>query len=252
MLRKCHLPREGAEGQKDLNQSFNGLVNHLSVSIEGAGAEDEDGEREALVVAYADDFTFSVPEELIDNETKHAVTVSYEYGQISSEKDEDGAFVNVTVEGGVWKNIIFSCLAEINTYAWVKAPALTYAQTDGKTALSNIKATNTRDGKYTVTLDKLTTAAYDNMIDLTDAEAHLYSQSAKDGEIVEGSEDEYFSVALANVGTDAAPAQGLVFTPNSEAQNPEATVYSTLVIKAKDYFGHDVVIKIANVEVKKR
>ena len=255
------LPISTTEGQKDLKQSFNGLVNHMIVSIAGAGDVDpETEEREALEVVYSDNFVFSVPEELIDNETKHAVTVSYDYGFISSEKDDDDNFVTVKVDGGAWNNVIFSCLADINTYAWVAAPALTYAQEDGKTLLANIKVTNARDGKYTTTLDKLLVALTgDNyaMINLTGAEAHLYSQVAKDGAIVEGSEDEYFSVNIQDgvtvgTGTAAKTGKGLVFTPNSEAQNPEATVYSTLVISAKDYFGHDVEITIANVEVKKR
>ena len=255
------LPISTTEGQKDLKQSFNGLVNHMIVSIAGAGDVDpETEEREVLEVVYSDNFVFSVPEELIDNETKHAVTVSYDYGFISSEKDDDDNLVTVKVNGGAWNNVIFSCLADINTYAWVAAPALTYAQEDGKTLLANIKVTNARDGKYTTTLDKLLVALTGDdyaMINLTGAEAHLYSQVAKDGAIVEGSEDEYFSVNIQDgvtvgTGTAATTGKGLVFTPNSEAQNPEATVYSTLVISAKDYFGHDVEITIANVEVKKR
>ena len=246
----------GANGKKDLKQSFNGLADHMIVSIAGAGDVDtETDEREALEVTSATEFVFSVPEELIDNETKHAVTVSYDYGFISSEKDDDDNFVTVKVNGGAWNNVIFSCLADINTYAWVTAPALTYEQTDGKTLLANIKATNTRDGKYTTTLDKLITAACDNMIVLG-TEAHLYSQVAKDGAIVEGSEDEYFTVSIEEVtigtGKDAKTGMGLKFSPSAKAQNPEATVYSTLVISAKDYFGHDVEITIANVEVKKR
>ena len=251
----------GTEGKKDLTQSFNGLVEHMIVSIAGAGDVDPDTEeRVALEVTSSDNFVFSVPEELIDNETKHAVEVVYDYGFISSEKDENDDFVTVAVPVGTWNNVIFSCLAEVNTYAWATAPSLTYEQTDGKTLLANIKVTNARDGKYTTTLDKLLVALTGDdyaMINMTGAEAHLYSQTAKDGAIVEGSEDEYFSVDIQDnvtvgTGKDAKTGKGLVFTPNSAAQNPEATVYSTLIITAKDYFGHDVEIKIANVEVKKR
>lgn len=243
-------------GTKDLKQSFNGLDNDANYTFIFKDAQKNSAdELEDMTISNA--YTFTVANNFIDNTTKHAVEVSYNFGLISSETGfTGGALKNYVVKGGEFKNIIFSCLAEINTYAWAAAPSLTYAQTDGKTLLENIKSTNTRDGKYTTTLDKLITAACDNMIqNLSGATYELWSQVAKDGAIKEGSKNEYFTPAYdanVTVGTGASAKEGITFTPNSEAQNPEATVYSTLIIKAKDYFNHDVVIKIANVEVKKR
>ncbi|MCQ4921380.1 hypothetical protein NE700_22095, partial [Phocaeicola vulgatus] len=72
--------------------------------------------------------------------------VEYNFGIISSKL---GGTKDFTVKGREFKNIIFSCLAEINTYAWATAPSWTYAQADGTTLCSNIKVPNTRDGKYT-------------------------------------------------------------------------------------------------------
>lgn len=257
---------EVTEGSKDLVQSFNGLKNGdtydknfvFTFADAEVGPEDETKTKE---VKYDDEngYTFNVGSDFIDNETKHAVTVGYNFGEISSNtKVTNGIPADYKVNGGEFKNIIFSCLAEINEYAWTKAPSLTYAQEDGSTLFSNIKATNKRDGKYTTTLDQLMTEAKDNMIsDLSNAEFELWSQVAKDGAIKEGSKNEYFTPAYADdikytVGKEEKTDKGIKFTPNSEAQNPEATVYSTLIIKAKDYFGHDAVIEIKNVEVKKR
>lgn len=244
-------------GTKDLKQSFNGLDDVNYTFIFKDAQKNSAGELEDMTIGNT--YTFTVANSFIDNVTKHAVEVSYNFGQISSETGfTSGVQKDYVVKGGEFKNVIFSCLAEINTYAWATAPSLTYAQTDGKTLLENIKSTNTRDGKYTTTLDKLITAACDNMIqNLSGATYELWSQVAKDGAIKEGSKNEYFTPVYAasvtvGTGTSAKTGEGITFTPNSEAQNPEATVYSTLIIKAKDYFNHDVVIRIANVEVKKR
>jgi hypothetical protein len=246
------------DGTKDLKQSFNGLDADVNYTFVFKDAQKNSaGELEDMTIGNT--YTFTVANSFIDNVTKHAVEVSYNFGQISSETGfTSGVQKDYVVKGGEFKNVIFSCLAEINTYAWATAPSLTYAQTDGKTLLENIKSTNTRDGKYTTTLDKLITAACDNMIqNLSGATYELWSQVAKDGAIKEGSKNEYFTPVYAasvtvGTGTSAKTGEGITFTPNSEAQNPEATVYSTLIIKAKDYFNHDVVIRIANVEVKKR
>ena len=262
------LPIEsGAKGEKDLVSSFNGLKDATDTYDENfiftfAAAVNNGGEVEDLEVKYdgTNKYKFNVTENFINNETKHAVTVEYNFGKISSKL---GDVKDYTVKGGEFKNIIFSCLAEINTYAWATAPSLTYAQADGTTLFSNIKVTNTRDGKYTTTLDQLMTVAKDNMIaDLSNATFELWSQVAKDGAIKEGSKNEYFTPNYAadikytvkenGKDVEKTDGKGIKFTPNSEAQNPEATVYSTLIIKAKDYFGHDAVIEIKNVEVKKR
>lgn len=259
------------KGSKDLVQSFNGLKNgenydenFVFTFADAMVDPDDDTKKAALEVEYNEGYTFNVGSDFIDNETKHAVTVGYNFGAISSNtKVTEGIPADYKVNGGEFKNIIFSCLAEINTYAWTKAPSLTYAQVDGGTLFSNIKATNTRDGKYSVTLDKLITSACDNMIsDLSTATFELWSQVAKDGAIKEGSKNEYFTptystsvkytVKEGGKDVEKTDGVGISFTPNSEAQNPEATVYSTLIIKAKDYFGHDAVITIKNVEVKKR
>ena len=198
-------------------------------------------------------YKFNVTEDFIDNEKLHAVTVAYNFGKISSKLGEK----DYTVKGGEFKNIIFSCLAEINEYTWVKAPSLTYEE-GGKTLFANIKSENKRDGKYTTTLDQLITAKKDNMIKgLENATYELWSQVAKGGVIKEGSKNEYFTPEYATDVTvgedkDQKTGAGIIFTLNSEDQNINEDVYSTLIIKAKDYFGHDVVIKISDVLVKKR
>ena len=250
-------PLASLDGEKDLKQSFNGLDADANYTFIFKDAQKNGNDLEDLKVT--NNYVFTVANDFIDNKTSHAVTVSYSFGQISSAAEfKNGVLQDYVVTGGEFKNIIFSCLAEINTYAWATAPSFTYEQTDAKTLLENIKSTNTRDGKYTTTLDKLITAACDNMIaDVSTATYELWSQVAKDGDIKEGSKNEYFvpsysASVTVGTGASAKTGKGIIFTPASKAQNPEATVYSTLIIKAKDYFNHDVTIKIKNVEVKKR
>ena len=53
-----------------------------------------------------------------------------------------------------------------------------------------------------------------------------------------GEVDEYFTVNI-----EEGKITG--FTVNSKATNPTAAVPSTLTIKCKDMYGHDVIIKVA-------
>ena len=257
-------------GTKDLADSFNGLKlgedsydEHFIFTF--AAASKVNDEVKDLEVSYnaTNKYEFTVANKFIDNEKLHAVTVSYNFGEISSKAygTKDGS--DYKVKGGEFKNIIFSCLADINDYKWVTAPVLTYEDSDGtRTSFSNIKSINERDGKYSTTLDQLITTAKDNMIQgLDKATYELWSQVAKGGAIKEGSKNEYFIPSYAKevtevkdgdkVTTPAQPA-GILFSKGSSKQNPEAIVYSTLIIKAKDYFGHEAVIKISDLEVKKR
>ena len=253
----------GAQGEKDLVSSFNGLKDATDTYDQNfiftfADAAKVGDKVKDLEVKYdgTTNYKFNVTEDFIDNEKLHAVTVAYNFGQISSKLGEK----DYTVKGGEFKNIIFSCLAEINDYNWVdkKAPILTYAQENGQTLFAYIKSENTRDGKYSTTLDQLITEKCDKMIqDLENATYELWSQVKEGGAIKDGSKNEYFTpkyAAEVTVGEDKDQKKGagITFTPNSAAQNPEGNVYSTLIIKAKDYFGHDVVIKISDVLVKKR
>ena len=251
----------GAQGEKDLVSSFNGLKDaednyDTNFIFTFADAVKKGDKVEDLEIEYRElaKYKFNVTEDFIDNEKLHAVTVAYNFGKISSKLGDKKDY---TVKGGEFKNIIFSCLAEINEYTWVKAPSLTYEE-GGQTLFANIKSENKRDGKYTTTLDQLITVEKDNMIkDLENATYELWSQVAKGGVIKEGSKNEYFTPEYAadvTVGEDKdkKTGAGIKFTLNSEDQNINEDVYSTLIIKAKDYFGHEVVIKISDVLVKKR
>ena len=257
------LPIEnGTKGEKDLVSSFNGLKVATDTYDQNfiftfADAAKDGDEVKDLEVKYngATNYEFNVTKDFIDNKKLHAVTVAYNFGKISSKLGDKKDY---TVKGGEFKNIIFSCLAEINDYTWAKAPALTYAQEDGKTLFAYIKSENKRDGKYSTTLDQLLTDKCDKMIQgLDNATYELWSQVAKGGAIKDGSKNEYFTPKYAaevtvGEGKDQKKGAGITFTPNSDAQNPEGDVYSTLIIKAKDYFDHDVVIEISDVLVKKR
>ena len=182
--------------------------------------------------------TLSVVEKYIDNKTQHATTAVYNYGKISSEK-KDGAFVNYTIDAASFPTV-FNCIYN-DTYTWrwatkddlgLKATAtlpysteLTYGKDVTVEYAKYIKGISSRDSEYSALLS----APHKKSLEIK--EAHLVSNA--NGEV-----DEYFTVNI-----EEGKITG--FTVNSEATNPTAAVPSTLTIKCKDMYGHDVIIKVA-------
>lgn len=256
------------KGNNTLTNSFNGLANEdLSVydqnfTFKFAEADrNEAGEVEALKVSFdaTNHYTFDVANEFIDSKKLHAVTVEYNFGEISSTAYGAKNGNDYIVTGGEFKNIIFSCLETQNDYTWTKngTPKFKYGKTDATIQFSQIQSTNSRDGKYSITLDKLVTETGDNMISGLDAATYeLWSQTSKGGDVKAGSKNEYFipsyQAATSATSDKAATPACIKLDLGSNKQNPLATVYSTLIIKTTDYFGHEVSIMVKDLEVQKR
>ena len=236
-----------ATGYKDMEQAINGLNTNFVISFANAALKAENGKnyyKNALDVT-ATPWKVNVSNAkddagvaLIDNETKHETTISYNYGKISSVKPTEDYIVNVeTVQ------TVFACPLNTvaQTYAWAQVPAvygtngqvvtpakdvnvLTYGSE--KTVITNIfdclVAHNSFDN--TVFGGKLS-ERYNKYVKI---EAKLISNGSK--------LEDYYTATVTN---------GVItFHKQSAATNPTADVASTLVLTMTDAFGHENVYKL--------
>ena len=236
-----------ATGYKDMNQAINGLNTNFVISFANAALKAENGKnyyKNALDVT-ATPWKVNVSNAkddagvaLIDNETKHETTISYNYGKISSVKPNEDYTVTVeTVQ------TVFACPLNTaaQTYAWAQVPAvygtngqvvtpakdvnvLTYGSEE--TVIPNIfkclVAHNSFDN--TVFGGKLS-ERYNKYVKI---EAKLISNGSK--------LEDYYTATVTN---------GVItFHKQSAATNPTADVASTLVLTMTDAFGHENVYKL--------
>ena len=236
-----------ATGYKDMNQAINGLNTNFVISFANAALKAENGKnyyKNALDVT-ATPWKVNVSNAkddagvaLIDNETKHETTISYNYGKISSVKPNEDYTVTVeTVQ------TVFACPLNTaaQTYAWAQVPAvygtngqvvtpakdvnvLTYGSEE--TVIPNIfkclVAHNSFDN--TVFGGKLS-ERYNKYVKI---EAKLISNGSK--------LEDYYTATVTN---------GVItFHKQSAATNPTADVASTLVLTMTDAFGHKNVYKL--------
>ncbi len=208
----------------------------------------KDGNKDVAVVV-AGDKTLEVVKDYINNSAKHATTVVYNYGKISSVKNADGGYDDVTREAEKFETIYNCIYNSTYTWAWATREQLGSEYTDKNTdgsykkampsteltygtdrsdfaAASFIFGTSTKDSRYS----KLLSAPYESSLIIKDAT--LTSDA--------NGEEEYFDVTIANNHITGFKATAL-----SSETNPTAAVPSTLTIKCKDMYGHDVIIKVA-------
>ena len=200
----------------------------------------------------------------INNETQHATTVVYNYGKISSKKNAKGEYDDWTVKAADF-NTIYNCIYN-DTYTWTWA---NNAQLGGQFAQKDNKGNYVNSTPSTTLIYGMDyTMTYPDGSTLLNVDAAIYGTSAWDSEYnamlsksYNGSlkitsatltsnangEEEYFDVQLDNNGH----ITGFKAILLSSTTNPTADVPSTLTIKAKDMYGHDVVIKLP-MTVKKR
>ena len=236
-----------ATGYKDMEQAINGLNTNFVISFANAALKAENGKnyyKNALDVT-ATPWKVNVSNAkddagvaLIDNETKHETTISYNYGKISSVKPTEDYIVNVeTVQ------TVFACPLNTvaQTYAWAQVPAvygtngqvvtpakdvnvLTYGSTETVVTniFNNLIAHNSFDN--TVFGGKLS-EVYNKYVNI---EAKLISNGSQ--------LEDYYTATVTN---------GVItFHQQSAATNPTADVASTLVLTMTDAFGHKNVYEL--------
>lgn len=178
----------------------------------------------------------TVAKEFIDNSTAHAATVTYNFGEISTEtKDNNGIVIDYIVP--VYNfNIVYSNVYKTYTWNWATRTQLV-PEVDADDPLPYETSVKQDAAGYKVKAEHIygvsTTESYSTL--LSSAEK-LEIQGAKLISNVSKNED-YFTVAYDD--TDKV----FSFTPVTAAKLT-VNVPSTLVITAKDYYDNDVVIEI--------
>ena len=261
------------KGTMDMDQIFNfpAKSNPAMYSIKFATTKwNADNEAYTDVMPAAGNSAVEVAAKLIDNETKHATTATYNYGVISSAQyAKHVADANVTANyivevPEVNFETIYNCIYN-DTYSWA------WATREQLAILNSAWTKKNEDGSYkyelpTLTLtygESMTKVAYNNGSDKkADLEQFIYGVSTKDSRFNAFLATPYQTTSLKIVKekttftSDANGKQeyfeplwngdhlqGLQFIPT--ASNPEADVPSTLTITVVDMYGHERVIKIA-------
>ena len=195
--------------------------------------------------------SIDVQTEFIDNKTEHATVVSYNYGEISSKKDEKGNYIPVVIKAAEIKTV-YCCFykKEIHTWNWATNDQVGKISIDG----TEINYAEKKDGKYvnalpstTLTYGSNSEIAYNNFI---------FGQNAIDGTFSKLLSDSYegsLVVKSAKLVSDATQKEDyfsvstdLKFTAikTDLGSNPKENVPSTLTVTCVDSYGHEVVISL--------
>lgn len=226
---------EGTMPMKDVFNYGTGAAENYLITF---ATSKKDAENKDIDNAVAGDDVLSVAKSYIDNTTKHATSVEYNYGLISSKKDKDGNAIPHKVEAIAFETVYNNIYNSTYTWAWdVTLPVANRQKTDvvyGDNTftvdLNKVAGKSGRDSKYNAPLG----TPY--LESLTFEKAELISKANN----VSG---EYFIV-----GGDLS---GLTFTEASGSTNPTADVPSTLRITLKNMYNQDVVVNLDMI-VKKR
>lgn len=177
----------------------------------------------------------------IDYETEHETKVVYNYGQVSSQKNAKGEYEDLVIEAATIKTI-YNCFynKDVHTWEWATkkqlelndkqelpySTVLTYGEVGTKAPnAAHIFGTNVIDGEFTSALS----STYGNSLVIKSAT--LTSDAT--GKV------DYFRVDVTNNNFTFA-----VLKEGEIGSNPKQDVPSTLTIKCKDSYGHDVVITL--------
>ena len=188
-----------------------------------AGTDDADKTKAKKVEG---DKALEVIVDYIDNTTKHATTVSYNYGDISSDNKKNPYKVTVRTFQTVYNEIY----NDTYTWAWTtgETPSVTYGAGSGE---------ENADPKFEIVLanDITGTSSYDKIYNATLGKSYGGSVEVVSAKLTSNAngEEEYFEIDFKSDPTK------FIFKPISEATRPEADVPSTLTVKYTDQYAED-------------
>ena len=283
-------------GYRDLTQAINGLAGGAYVTFantapkadgtksyytglytatSGTETTDVSGKNYFLNVKNAADDANTL---LIDNTTKHATVVGYNYGKITSQKDDNG-FVDYTVEVDNTTQTIFACPLNENVqkYSWMKytsgtAGTKAYVNSDVNFLYYNAPNSFGRGAVKTKNADGVVTSYIADgdiniinfIIGANDFDNSLFGgtfaqlierqtgdaaplgryHTIKSAQLISDGNNkvnEYFVPVITNT-VDGTPS--FTFTTGSATSNPPADVPSTLKIVLVDAFGHEHTVSL--------
>lgn len=222
---------KSANGSVDLHNIFYNLDNNVSFTIADA-AKDAEGKLTSVKADKNNNFVVNVAaKDFIDSKDKHAVTVKYNYGEISLVKDKNGNWVkqNHAVDYTKPLSVTFACWHSASSYAWAdkKQPSLQWKATANviKTDIKDITVKNTYNNDFFGgTFNSLLT---NNYLEVKAGSAHL---------TYEGQKDPYF-----NVTVDATNGKFIFTQTGIQAENaPTIDHLENLEFIVVDAYGHEV------------
>ena len=252
------------EGTMKMTEVFNfgeGKADQYEITFD---ASKKDGNKDVAVEVGGDE-TLTVVKDYIDNETAHETTAAYNYGQISSKKNAKGEYEDWIVEATTFSTI-YNCIYN-DTYTWkwanneqLKEVNAAFADKDDKGNYKNATPSTTLTYGIDYTMQQpggaamwvdtaiFGTSAWDSEYNALLSRAYMESLKITEATLTSDAngKEEYFEVVL-----DGNHIKGFEAINLSSTTNPTADVPSTLTIKAKDMYNHDVVIKLP-MTVKKR
>ena len=234
-----------ADGKMEIENFINfgdGVDEQYEVTFATSAADaDEDGVLDSKTVK-GDGF-IQVGKAFVDNTTEHATKVVYNFGKISSET-EDGADYKLTAAE---IKTVYCCFYKSDVHTWDWATH------------ENLGHTQDADGNWSTELGYTTSLEYGTST-TTGLDAYVYGVNAIDGMFTAALKDAKVNgktslvVKSAKLISDATEkpdyfsvSTDLKFTAikTDIGSNPKADVPSTLIITCEDYYGHEVVIKLA-------
>lgn len=220
-----------ATGSMDLKNVFNGLDDS---NYEFTFTDSKVGNDAAVKVTSADDYTVTINEKFIDNKTKHATAIKYNYGSVKLVWDAaTSAYKNDVHTVTAYQDIqtVYACVYDkaVHTWAWVKDTKAEVKYNVASTTdltIAMVQGANSYNANdFSKKLNDLNTKG------LTYKEARLYSDINTPITM-----DEYFTVKVTDTGIE--------FKPQSATTTPADNVVSTLVLIYTDMYGHDVKIQL--------
>ena len=236
------------EGTVDLDNIFYNLDTKVSFTVKDAA---KDGDK---IVDVKSDPThvLTINKEFIDSKTAHAITASYNFGEISCQYNaetknwETKNWIKTSEKN---MNVTFACWESANSYAWNKATAdikvgdvviFTKNATQPQLKWTAAGTSVTVGGKYIKTANSYNNDYFGGMLNavigtkkflqVVPGSAHLYYGAQ---------EDPYFKVTV-DANGDASFTQN-----NVQAENaPVADHVETLKFKVRDAFWHERTISL--------
>ena len=236
------------EGTVDLDNIFYNLDTKVSFTVKDAAKHGD----KIVDVTSDPEHVLTINKDFIDSKTAHAITASYNFGEISCQYNaetknwETKNWIKTSEKN---MNVTFACWESANSYAWIKATAdikvgdvviFTKNATQPQLKWTAAGTSVTVGGEYIKTANSYNNDYFGGMLNavigtkkflqVVPGSAHLYYGAQ---------EDPYFKVTV-DANGDASFTQN-----NVQAENaPVADHVETLKFKVRDAFWHERTISL--------
>lgn len=236
------------EGTVDLDNIFYNLDTKVSFTVKDAAKHGD----KIVDVTSDPEHVLTINKDFIDSKTAHAITASYNFGEISCQYNaetknwETKNWIKTSEKN---MNVTFACWESANSYAWIKATAdikvgdvviFTKNATQPQLKWTAAGTSVTVGGEYINTANSYNNDYFGGMLNavigtkkflqVVPGSAHLYYGAQ---------EDPYFKVTV-DANGDASFTQN-----NVQAENaPVADHVETLKFKVRDAFWHERTISL--------